>query len=74
MQNGSGNLENRLVVLEEKLEYQDYTQEKLNEVIIAQQRQIDKLELELMRLKEKIDVQELEAEKQEAAASVPPHY
>lgn len=56
------NIEERLVILEEKLEYQDYTLEKLNEVIFAQQQQIDRLEVELKRVREKFEIQELESQ------------
>ncbi len=73
MKSGAGNLEQRLVVLEEKLEYQDYTLEKLNEVIITQQQQLDKFELELNRLREKVEIQGLEVEQQSKAAP-PPHF
>ncbi len=71
MKSGAGNLEQRLVVLEEKLEYQDYTLEKLNEVIITQQRQLDKFELELNRLREKVEIQGLEVEDQGKVAQSP---
>ena len=73
MKSGAGNLEQRLVVLEEKLEYQDYTLEKLNEVIITQQQQLDKFELELNRLREKVEIQGLEVE-QEGKVVPPPHF
>lgn len=73
MKSGAGNLEQRLVVLEEKLEYQDYTLEKLNEVIITQQQQLDKFELELNRLREKVEIQGLEVEQQGKVAT-PPHF
>lgn len=46
----TGKTENRLTILEEKLEYQDYTLEKLNEVIITQQRQLDRLENDLLKV------------------------
>jgi uncharacterized coiled-coil protein SlyX len=39
---------------EEKLEYQEYTMEKLNEVILSQQNQLDKLEENLVLLREKL--------------------
>jgi SlyX protein len=52
-----GKAENRLTILEEKLEYQDYTLEKLNDVIITQQRQIDRLETDLFNLHKKLEVE-----------------
>ncbi len=73
MKSGAGNMEQRLVVLEEKLEYQDYTLEKLNEVIITQQQQLDKYELELQRLREKVEIHGLELE-QEGKSVPPPHF
>ncbi len=54
MQNGEGKFEQRMTVLEEKLEYQEYTMEKLNEVILSQQNQLDKLEENLVLLREKL--------------------
>lgn len=53
----TGKTENRLTILEEKLEYQDYTLEKLNDVIITQQRQIDRLETDLLNLHKKLEVE-----------------
>jgi SlyX protein len=54
MQNGEEKFEQRMTVLEEKLEYQEYTMEKLNEVILSQQNQLDKLEENLVLLREKL--------------------
>lgn len=56
MTNDAGKNTDRLTIMEEKLEYQDYTMEKLNEVIITQQRQLDKLEGEMLSLRKKFDV------------------
>jgi SlyX protein len=56
MTNDTGKNADRLTILEEKLEYQDYTMEKLNDVIITQQRQLDKLEGEMLSLRKKFDV------------------
>ena len=57
MTDESGKTENRLTILEEKLEYQDYTLEKLNEVIITQQRQLDRLETDLVNLHQKFETE-----------------
>lgn len=57
MTDETGKTENRLTTLEEKLEYQDYTLEKLNEVIITQQRQLDRLETDLVNLHQKIETE-----------------
>ncbi len=73
MDKKSAGVENRMIILEEKLEYQDYTLEKLNDVIIAQQNQIDKLEDKLSRLKEKMEANQLEIEKG-LDEPTPPHY
>jgi uncharacterized coiled-coil protein SlyX len=54
MQNGEEKFEQRMTVFEEKLEYQEYTMEKLNEVILSQQNQLDKLEENLVLLREKL--------------------
>ena len=54
MQSGEGKFEQRMTVLEEKLEYQEYTMEKLNDVILSQQNQLDKLEENLVLLHEKM--------------------
>ena len=51
----TGSVERRLMVLEEKLEYQDYTIEKLNDVVIAQQRQIDTMEEDVRRIGDRIE-------------------
>lgn len=56
MVNNTADHNNRLKILEEKLEYQDYTMEKLNDVIITQQRQLDTLEGEVLSLRKKFDV------------------
>lgn len=73
MDKHSATIENRLIILEEKLEYQDYTLEKLDDVIIAQQNQIDKLEDKLVRLLEKMEANQLEIDK-DGVEPAPPHY
>jgi len=69
----SESIESRIIVLEEKLEYQDYTLEKLNDVIIAQQNQIDKFEGEVARLREKMEANHLEIDTSDGEP-LPPHY
>lgn len=56
MTNDTAKNTDRLTIMEEKIEFQDYTMEKLNEVIITQQRQLDKLEGEMLSLRKKFDV------------------
>ena len=62
MNDDTGKNADRLKIMEEKLEYQDYTMEKLNEVIITQQRQLDKLEGEMLSLRKKFDIAYAETE------------
>ena len=45
-------MEQRIVELESKLAFQDHTVEQLNQVVIAQQREIDQLHKEVERLKQ----------------------
>ncbi len=73
MKNTGKDIERRLMVLEEKLEYQDDTVEKLNEVIIAQQHQIDKLEEKLTRLHEIMEAGNQEVGER-GTEPLPPHY
>ncbi len=73
MQKETGNVEQRMMVLEEKLEYQDYTIEKLNDVVFAQQKQLDKMEVYLHRLRDMLQVSYEDVE-QRMKREVPPHY
>ncbi|WP_163337224.1 SlyX family protein [Desulfopila sp. IMCC35008] len=67
----SQELENRIQLLEEKFEYQDMTIETLNEVIIRQQRSIDKLQTDLQLLKEQLLAS---SHNLEDVNEPPPHY
>lgn len=67
----SSEFEKRLQVLEEGYEYQDRLVETLNQVIISQQAQIDKLEEKLRQLKEEFQAGQTEAED---VNDPPPHY
>lgn len=71
MINDAGKTDDRLTILEEKLEYQDYTMEKLNDVIITQQRQLDKLEGEMLSLRKKFDVVYAEVDATQQKGSQP---
>ena len=62
MQKQEAKVDGRLVNLEEKVEFQEYTIEKLNEVICAQQRQLDQLEEKVRRFGDALPVGSLTAE------------
>ena len=64
----TGKTENRLTILEEKLEYQDYTLEKLNEVIITQQRQLDRLENDLLKVCKTMEAERVELKSKQQRA------
>lgn len=67
----SSELENRVRVLEEKHEYQDQTVETLNQVIIQQQAQLDKIQAEFAKLQEFVSASGMDAD---VANDPPPHY
>jgi SlyX protein len=67
----SAELEIRVQLLEEKFEYQDQTIETLNEVIIGQQRTIDRLQAQLDLIKEELLSTSQEFED---VNEPPPHY
>lgn len=48
------NLAERIVELESRQAFQDHTIEELNEVIISQQQQLDRLESQVARLAKKL--------------------
>lgn len=66
-------VDSRLMVLEEKVEYQDYTIEKLNEALVSQQLQLDTLEEKIKRLDEKLSAGLLEHGDSDNSTP-PPHY
>lgn len=67
----SNEIERRLQLLEEKFEYQDNTVEELNQVIIEQQAQLDKLQEEFDKLKEEVAASSLDTPD---INEKPPHY
>lgn len=67
-------LEQRIIALEELVTYQDQTLSDLNEVILAQQKIIDKLESHLSRLEDKIKDISSSSIKDMSDESPPPHY
>ncbi len=64
-------MENRLIDLEIRFEYQERTMNMLNEVLIAQQSQIDELLLQLRKLEVRLDSGSLGFG---PANEKPPHY
>ncbi len=64
-------LEDRIRILEEKHDYQDYLVEQLNQVIIDQQKQIDKVLDELNTLREEVTAAGGDLED---VNDPPPHY
>ncbi len=69
----STDLEQRLYRLEESFEFQDNTIEALNQVIIAQQKQIDELEHSIEKLKHVLSTANTEPGEQ-SPEPPPPHY
>lgn len=65
-------LEERLQALEEKFEYQDITIETLNEVIIAQQKELDTLRQDLVDIKESASI--VGQSDNNKSDPPPPHY
>ena len=71
---GAKSMEERITELESRLAFQDDTIQKLNDVIVEQQQQIDQLSVQMSELKEQIQslVPVLVAD--EAQETPPPHY
>lgn len=67
------NLEARVNELESRLAFQDDTIQALNDVLVAQQRAVDRLQMQLAALLKRQDemLSQFEAAEQEAP---PPHY
>jgi SlyX protein len=64
----------RLIELETKMSYQEETLHVLNEVVARQQKQIEKLELALRQLAERVIRAGEQGDKNTAAEELPPHY
>jgi len=67
-------MENRIIELETRLSYQDYTIAELNEVVTRQQRQIDQLETAVHALRSHIKQQESSGLARADEELPPPHY
>ena len=74
IENGMGvRLDIRLEAVETKISYQEHLIQELNEVVISQQNQIDKLEKALQQLRSHINHTETGQTTPEQEAP-PPHY
>lgn len=69
----SKELQERLFRLEESFEFQDATIDDLNQVIIDQQKQIDKLELDIEKLKSQLATMATDGA-ENTPEPPPPHY
>jgi len=66
-------MEERMIDLETKSAYMEHMIQELNEVIISQQNQIDRLEKSMLHLKDFVRSQEGQGSEPEKEAP-PPHY
>ena len=66
-------LEMRINELESRLAFQDDTIQTLNDVLVEQQRQLDRLQLQLVALSKRQDEQQSQFGMEENQAP-PPHY
>ena len=67
-------MEDRITEMEFKLTHIEDDLKALNDVIIRQQDHIDKLELAIGRLKDRLDAQNAARAGADPADEVPPHY
>ena len=67
-------MEKRLTELESRVAFQDDTIQKLNDVIVEQQRQIDQLSLQLKAVKQQLDSIEPSLIADVSEETPPPHY
>ena len=67
-------IEERVTELESRVAFQDDTIQKLNDVIVEQQHQIDQLSAQLAVLKEQIQSLAPELIADESQETPPPHY
>lgn len=67
-------LENRVTELEIRLAYQEATIETLNQSVIAQQRRIDELTLQLQRLSDRLAAAAPSLVAPPSEETPPPHY
>ncbi len=67
-------MENRIIELETKISYQEHLLHELNEVVTAQQKQIDALEKELRRIREHLKAGHSSGIARPEEDVPPPHY
>lgn len=67
-------MEERITELESRVAFQDDTIQKLNEVVVAQQKQIDKLLIEVTSLVEQVKNLSPQLLADESQETPPPHY
>ena len=67
-------MEERLTELESRMAFQDDTIQKLNDVIIDQQRQIDQLVLQVNAVKQQVDLLMPSLIADASEETPPPHY
>jgi len=67
-------MEERVTELESRVAFQDDTIQKLNDVIVDQQQQIDQLSVQMGALKEQIQALVPELIADESQETPPPHY
>ena len=67
-------MQERLTELESRIAFQDDTIQKLNDVVVSQQEQIDKLESDLKILVEQVRTLTPENIASESEETPPPHY
>jgi SlyX protein len=67
-------IETRIIELETKLSYQDHLIQELNEVVTHQQNQVDRLEVELRRVREHLKSSSSSQIARPEEEVPPPHY
>jgi SlyX protein len=67
-------MEDRLIELETRLAFQEHTLQELNEVVTAQQRQLDRIEQQIAELAERLHALKASPLASEAEETPPPHY
>jgi len=69
------NIDNKIIDIETKMAFQEETIEQLNDVIINQQKAIDKLQRQLVQLNSKIEEESQHWQTdQNPVDETPPHY